>query len=109
MKSPSAEDGRRTLDRSTQEVAVLGEVATDGMLGLLRVLRRTGAADAPAGQVPASAALHALPGMGLLTGHEVLRRAHVTEGQILASLTPAQRVAICRLITRLQHIRTLPD
>ena len=88
---------------------MLGEVATDGMLGLLRLIRRTGAADAPAGQVAASAALHALPGMGLLTGHEVLSRAHVTERQTLASLTPEQRVALCRLVTRLQRVRTLPD
>jgi hypothetical protein len=98
-------------DRSTDPGALgprhssaLGQIAADGAVGLFRLLRRAGRDPMTAG-LTASAALRALPGMGVLRSHEVLARAHIREGQTFGELDAAQRVELCRLVNGAERQR----
>lgn len=84
---------------------LLGEVAAEGATGLARVLRRAVAGDADAASMPVSALVHAAPGMTALDGHQLLRRAHVSERDLAGEISPDQRVALLELVGRLEHLR----
>lgn len=86
------------------QALLLGQIAIEGILGMFRVLRRATAGDRDAGSLQAAAVVRALPGMGALMGHEVLLRAHIPDRQPVGELNAEQRVALCRLATRVQRL-----
>lgn len=92
-------------EASHRRALVLSEVATEGTVGLSRVLRRAAAIDGDAADIQVSALVRAVPGMGALDCHELLTRAHVRESGLAGDLTPGQRVALVELVDRTQKLR----
>jgi hypothetical protein len=80
---------------------LLSEVSTDGVLALTRALRDADRGDETAAVVPVSALLRALPGVGPLTAHELLRLAHVREDQRVCDLYADQRGVLLQIMSRL--------
>jgi len=87
------------------QTILLGQITTEGTVGMFRVLRRATEGDPGARGLQASAVVRALPGMGALAGHEVLRRAHISDTRSVGELDVEQRVALCRLVTGMQRLR----
>ncbi|MGA5699592.1 hypothetical protein [Peterkaempfera bronchialis] len=84
---------------------LLSEVSTDGVIGLTRVLRAAGRGDQDAAQMPVAALLRALPGMGSLTAHELLRSAHIREDQQVRDLDAYQWGPLLQIMSRLSRAR----
>lgn len=84
--------------------ALLSEVSTDGVLAITRALRGADHGDETAAQAPVSALLRALPGVGPLTAHELLRIAGIGEEQQIQELRPRQRAALLQIMGRLTAV-----
>ncbi|WP_055586157.1 hypothetical protein [Peterkaempfera griseoplana] len=82
------------------EAELLSEVSTDGALAISRVLRDAEQGDETAARMRVSALLRALPGVGLLTAHELLRLTGIREAQQVRDLEPSQLGALLQIISR---------
>ncbi|MFJ6215419.1 hypothetical protein ACIQGZ_19130 [Streptomyces sp. NPDC092296] len=82
--------------------ALLSAISTDGVLALTRALRDADLGDETAATAPVSSLLRALPGMGALTAHELLRSAHIKEHDQVRDLHPDQRAALVQIISHLE-------
>ncbi|WUH92072.1 hypothetical protein OG900_19460 [Streptomyces sp. NBC_00433] len=87
---------------------VLSEVAAEGPTGLYRVLRRAVSGDADAAGLRVSALIRALPGVTFMDSHDLLLQAHIPDAALAGSLDPGQRVALCSVIDRTEHLYDHP-
>ncbi|SHL58123.1 hypothetical protein [Actinacidiphila paucisporea] len=98
--SDSEADHRRAL--------VLSEVAAEGPIGLYRVLRRAVSGDTDAAGIRVSGLVRALPGVTFMDSHDLLLQAHIADAALAGHLTPGQRVALCSVIDRTEHLYDHP-
>ncbi len=97
--SSTNEEARRRRAR------VLSEVASEGTVGLCRVLRRAASPDDEAASVPVSALVNAVPGITVLDAYELMLRTHVHERDLAGDLSPGQRVALLELVSTTVRMR----
>ncbi|WP_037573802.1 hypothetical protein [Phaeacidiphilus oryzae] len=84
-----------------RRILLLGQISTDGLAGLARVLRAARDGDPAAASMNVGSVLRALPGMGWFGAHDLLRSAGLRERDLLRDLTAAQRGELCLTVSHL--------
>ncbi len=97
------------VDRHARAL-VLGAVSTEGMPALDLALIRARAGDPVVAAMTVGELLRALPDVGWLTAHDLLRRAGIGDDTRVGDLTAAQRGGLAQVLSRVggAHGRGLP-